>query len=78
MAQPITMYRAFDGSVFETEEECMEHDGKNESLREIYAFIDSPANRYKLAAQRSMAINTLLAFLRWTIERKDIDGTDTD
>ena len=68
MAEEITMYQAYDGSVFATYQECKLFEMRLEDEEKIESFLSSPNNIYTKPAHWAVAEKTLQEFCAYIRE----------
>jgi hypothetical protein len=76
MAEAITMYQAYDGSVFPTKEQCNAWEQRMTDNEKIESFLCSPNNIYTKPAHWAVAEKTLqefCAFLRESPSDEKVD-----
>lgn len=60
--EQVAAYKATDGKLFGTIEECQEHEFSLVWRERINEFLTSPANPYPAGTHRGMVIKTVLAW----------------
>lgn len=67
MAREVTMFKAYDGEVFEMAEDCVVYEKRLMHKEKVAEFLASPQNIYNKPAHLTVAENTLLAFNDWSL-----------
>ena len=86
MAQEVTMYQAYDGTLFVDEKSCKLFELKLQDNEKIDSFLESSHNIYTKPAHRTVAETTLYEFcayvrgddMKKAIKKEDTHGTDSD
>lgn len=71
MAEEVRMFKSFDGRVFDSEKDCLNHELWKKDKIKIKEFLASPANFYDKPAHIKVAEKTLVAFTEYLRDEKE-------